>query len=280
MRIALERVTHPDRAFRLLRLELDAFRGQRHRHAELELTWIEAGAGVRFVGDSAAPFAAGDLVLLGPDVPHAWVSSGAGAGRAVATVLQFPQALLAQPGLPELQALRPLAERARMGLRITGTGQHCITRVLRGMPGADALGRLASLLQVLQCLAEHPQDLHTIANSAAVGAGDTAAGRMRRIDRVIDWVHRHLAGDLRLQDAARVAHVSPAAFSRYFRRETGKTWSAYVNDVRCSEACVALRQSDKPVAHIALDCGYRTLSHFNRAFRARLGVTPSAYRDA
>jgi AraC-like DNA-binding protein len=83
---------------------------------------------------------------------------------------------------------------------------------------------------------------------------------------------------LNVHDAARVAHVSPAAFSRFFRRETGKTWSDYVNDVRCSEACVALRQSDKPVAHIALDCGYRTLSHFNRAFRARLGVTPSAYR--
>ena len=279
MRIAQEHVTHPDRAFRLLRFELDAFRTQRHRHAELELTWIEAGTGVRFVGDSAAPFEAGDLVLLGPDVPHAWVSSHTGTGRAAATVLQFPLALLAQPGLPELQALRPLAERARLGLRITGAGHDGITQVLQSMPGADALGRLAGMVQVLQCLAAHPQDLQAIASSAMVAVGDTPAGRTRRIDRVTDWVHRHLAGELRVQDAARVAHVSPAAFSRFFRRETGKTWSAYVNDVRCSEACVALRQSDKPVAHVALDCGYRTLSHFNRAFRARLGVTPSAYRD-
>jgi AraC-like DNA-binding protein len=276
MRIAQEHVTHPDRAFRLLRFELDAFRTQRHRHAELELTWIEAGAGVRFVGDSAAPFAPGDLVLLGPDVPHAWVSSHGGKGPAAATVLQFPLALLAQPLLPELQALRPLAERARLGLSVTGTCHEGVTRVLRRLPGADALGRLAGLVQVLQCLAAHPQDLRTIASSAMAGAAD--AGRRRRIDLVTDWVHRHLEGELNVHDAARVAHVSPAAFSRFFRRETGKTWSDYVNDVRCSEACVALRQSDKPVAHIALDCGYRTLSHFNRAFRTRLGVTPSAYR--
>ena len=276
MRIAQEHVTHPDRAFRLLRFDLDAFRTQRHRHAQLELTWIEAGAGVRFVGDSAEPFEPGDLVLLGPDVPHAWVSSQGGAGRSVATVLQFPLALLEQALLPELLALRPMAERARLGLRVSGAAHAGITQVLQALPQADALGRLAGLVRVLQQLAAHPQDLHTVATSAMPTTAD--AGRARRIDRVTDWVHRHLADDLQVQDAARVAHVSPAAFSRFFRRETGKTWSAYVNDVRCSQACVALRQSAKPVAHIALDCGYRTLSHFNRVFRARFGVTPSAYR--
>ena len=276
MRIAQEHVTHPDRAFRLLRFDLDAFRTQRHRHAQLELTWIEAGAGVRFVGDSAEPFEPGDLVLLGPDVPHAWVSSQGGAGRSVATVLQFPLALLEQALLPELLALRPMAERARLGLRVSGAAHAGITQVLQALPQADALGRLAGLVRVLQQLAAHPQDLHTVATSAMPTTAD--AGRARRIDRVTDWVHRHLADDLQVQDAARVAHVSPAAFSRFFRRETGKTWSAYVNDVRCSQACVALRQSARPVAHIALDCGYRTLSHFNRVFRARFGVTPSAYR--
>ena len=79
-------------------------------------------------------------------------------------------------------------------------------------------------------------------------------------------------------DAARVAHVSPAAFSRFFSRETGKTWTAYVNDVRCSEAAVRLRQGRRPVAEVAQDCGYRTLSHFNREFRARFGAAPSDYR--
>ena len=54
MRVSEEQVSHPDRTFRFLRFETDRFRGDRHRHRQLELTWIEAGVGLRFVGDDAA----------------------------------------------------------------------------------------------------------------------------------------------------------------------------------------------------------------------------------
>ena len=191
-------------------------------------------------------------------------------------MLQFPAALLQQPLLPELKALRPLVEHAGRGLAISGVAHAQITRRLHALPEADGLARLAALVQVLRELALHPGDLRPIASSPL--RADTDEAQARRIDRVADWVHRHLGGELGVADAARVAHVSPAAFSRFFRRETGKTWSCYLNDVRCSEACVKLRQSSQPVAAVAEACGYRTLSHFNREFRARLGVTPREYR--
>ena len=63
MRVSQEHVTHPDTAFRFLSLELRAFGGPRHRHDEVELTWVVRGRGVRYVGDSAEPFEDGDLVL-------------------------------------------------------------------------------------------------------------------------------------------------------------------------------------------------------------------------
>lgn len=72
---------------------------------------------------------------------------------------------------------------------------------------------------------------------------------------------------------------SPAAFSRFFQRETGKTYTQYVNDLRCAEACVLLREPTLPVATIAADCGFRTSSHFNREFRARMKTTPRAWRQ-
>ena len=90
MKVSKEHVTHPNQSFRLIELELAAFRGERHRHRQLELTWIEQGAGLRFVGDSVQPFESGDLVLLGPQLPHAWVSAAEQTGqRHAATVLQF-----------------------------------------------------------------------------------------------------------------------------------------------------------------------------------------------
>ena len=81
-----------------------------------------------------------------------------------------------------------------------------------------------------------------------------------------------------MEAAARLVHVSPAAFSRYFRREVGKSFTRYVNDMRCSEACLRLRGSNKAVAVIAHECGFATLSNFNRQFRVRTGLTPRDFR--
>ena len=74
MRATKEHVHHPHATLRCLRLELSGFKAPRHRHHHLELTWVERGEGLRQVGDHTAPFAAGDLVLLGPDLPHTWLT--------------------------------------------------------------------------------------------------------------------------------------------------------------------------------------------------------------
>jgi AraC-like DNA-binding protein len=289
MRVNEEHVTHPGQALRVLHLEQPSFAGPRHRHAQVELTWVRRGRGLRFVGDNTAPFEDGDLVLLGPEVPHLWTGeAGPGEAPFAATVLQFPVALLASPLLPELAVLRPLVETARRGLAVRGDCHAQVTALLAQSPGADPLAQLATLVQVLRVLHQHQHSdaLLPLASPWARRGreGDKPTGPEQgsnsRIDRVTDWIHQHLAGALPVRDAADLAHVTPAAFSRFFKRETGKTFSAYVSDVRCSEACLQLRRSARPVALVAEDCGFRSLSHFNREFRARFGTTPRAYRQA
>jgi len=282
MRVVQEQVVHPDRAFRYLRFESDAFRGDRHRHRQLELTWIEAGVGMRFVGDAVEPFGPGDVVLLGSNVPHGWVSARRGAPRRVAaTVVQFAPELLADPMLPELARVVPLAARASVGLHVQGRTLCDVTRALARMRSIGPVARLAVLIEVLGILEEHADELRPIASSAMPGTTrvDAAIPGKRRIDVTIDWIHRHFARELRVVDLARVAHVTPAAFSRFFRREVGKTFTRYVNDLRCGEACLRLQLSDRPISAIARECGFATLSHFNRQFRLRYGVTPGRYRS-
>ena len=281
MRVTQEQVVHPDRAFRFLRFESDAFRGDRHRHRQIELTWIEAGVGMRFVGDAVEPFGPGDVVLLGSNVPHGWVSARRGAPRRVsATVVQFAPELLVDPMLPELARIAPLAARAVVGLHVQGRALRDVTRALARMRSIGPIRRLAALVEILGILEAHAGALQPIASSAMPGTAhaDTTLSGKRRIDVTIDWIHRHLAGELRVADLARVAHVTPAAFSRFFRREVGKTFTRYVNDLRCGEACLRLQVSDRPIATIARECGFATLSHFNRQFRLRYGVTPGRYR--
>jgi AraC-like DNA-binding protein len=87
-----------------------------------------------------------------------------------------------------------------------------------------------------------------------------------------------LANELLVADAAAVAHVSPAAFGRFFQREVGKSFTAYVNDARCGWAALRLTQGRERIAEIAQACGFPTLSNFGEQFRRRYGVAPRDFR--
>jgi AraC-like DNA-binding protein len=191
-------------------------------------------------------------------------------------VLQFRLALLEQDAFPELRSARPLAEQARYGLRVGGTCAAAIIERLARMGADSTFGRLAGLVEILGHLAAHPRDLGRVASGALVAT--SRAGQERRVDRVTEWVARNMHRRLELAEAARIARVTPGAFSRFFRREAGKAFSTYVNDVRCGEACLRLRDSRKPIAAIAAECGFASISHFNRQFQRRMRMTPRQYR--
>lgn len=278
MKVAREHIAHPFQSYRLLRLELPAFDNPRHRHAHLELTWIEQGAGTRFVGSHVAPFGSGDLVLVGPHLPHTWLSAREPAGRACrVTVLQVAPTLLFDSGVPELAALGELALRAAGGLQIAGEANRAVTQALLALDAAPtALQRFAALLGVLGLLWEHSAGFAPLAPAQEGRPVRSEGGR--RIDRVLDWIGTHAGEDLSVDAAAALVHVTPAAFSRFFRREVGKGFADYVNDVRCSEACVLLAGSDLGVATVAQTCGFGALSNFNRQFRRRYGMSPGDFR--
>ena len=152
--------------------------------------------------------------------------------------------------------------------------------ILESLRAAGPVARLAGLLEILEHLATHERDLTPVAHSPmdARDAGKNSMHTPRRIDRVIGWIHRELHREVALAEAAQIARVTPGGFSRYFRKAVGKTFTQYVNDVRCGEACIHLRRSDKAIALIATECGFETMSHFNRQFRLRMGTTPREFR--
>ncbi len=281
MQIRKEHVTHPDQSLRFLHFELDALTAPRHAHHHVELTWIERGSGLRLVGDDASPFEAGDLVLLGPQVPHTWLSTGKlQRPRPAASVIQFAPEWLTESPSPELRRAAPLLQAAQRGCSLRGRTARAITQLMAQMRDGNDYARLAALVLIIgKLVAAPPRDSVPIA-AARARPSERGSAPPRRADRVIDWMQRRLADDLRVDDAARLAHVTPAAFSRWFKREIGKTFTQYLNDLRFGAACLALRQSERSVATIAADCGFSTLSHFHRQFRLRSGTTPRAYRRA
>jgi AraC-like DNA-binding protein len=281
MRIAREPIHHAGESLRCMHFTLPAFRGRLHRHGHFELTWIQRGQGLRWVGDSVEPYFDGDVVLVGSETPHLWASSGVQESKeCAATVLQFPPDWLARGGLPELQSMAPLLAQAATGVQVQGHTCAEVQGLLARLPGATAQRRLAVFIEVLACLLEGAADLRALSAPplARRSVAPLAGPSPQRVDRVLNWIESRLADELTVDGAAAQAHISPAAFGRFFRREVGKSFTAYVNDARCGWAALRLIQGTEPIAQIAQACGFSTLSNFGEQFRRRYGMPPREFR--
>jgi AraC-like DNA-binding protein len=277
MQARAERVsTAGDAAFAVKRRRDPRFGFYWHFHPEAELTLIVRSRGRRFVGDSIEDYRDGDLVLLGPDLPHTWQSAG-GTRRHEAVVVQFRPDFLGRGflGRPEAARVRRLLERAAVGLQFTGRAQREAARSMEALERRSGLSRIAGLLELLETLARsrEARPLSSPAFRPSLRRGDG-----RRIDRVLRFLSEAFTGPVALADAADRAHLSVPAFCRFFRRSTGKTFVDALHELRVGFACRRLIESDEPVASIAFASGFNNLSNFNRRFRALRGTSPREYR--
>jgi len=165
-------------------------------------------------------------------------------------------------------------------VELQGATRIAVQDLLARLPGSSAQRRVAIFIEVLGCLLAGADDLRTLSAplQPARGAAPRGGASPQRVDRVLNWIEAHLADELSVDDAAAVAHVSPAAFGRFFQREVGKTFTAYVNDARCGWAALRLIQGPEPIAQIAQACGFPTLSNFGEQFRRRHGMAPRDFR--
>jgi AraC-like DNA-binding protein len=96
--------------------------------------------------------------------------------------------------------------------------------------------------------------------------------------RARDTMDRAFARPLDVPALARVAHVSPAHFSRQFRATFGETPHRYLQRRRVERAMELLRETERPVTEICFDVGFNSLGTFSRMFREVVGESPSSYR--
>lgn len=250
-------------------------------HPEYEVHLARSGPGRYIVGDSVGIFEAGQLVLVGPEVPHDWISDldpgEVLEGRDV--VFQFHGRWLDQCAelLPELRTLAPLWSRARSGIEFSGqtaaAGAAHLEQIGRTR-GADRLGHVFSLFHLM---ASAPVGESRLVSQVWVPRVDDPHTQ-EVVAAALSYILENLTGVVRLPTAARIAGMSDSAFSRYFKRASGLTFTEMVGQLRLAQAAKLLVQTDQPVLTIAEAVGYTNLSNFNRRFLATFARTPSAYR--
>ncbi|AEK64196.1 helix-turn-helix domain-containing protein [Collimonas fungivorans] len=278
MRPQYEHLTlSPGHSWQLLWRELPELPFLWHYHPEFELTLNARGQ--RYVGDHLADFSDGDLILLGPNLPHTWsASERIDAGQQMlAVVVWFSRDWLVQlqTSLPELGGLLQLGKRADRGLQFSAAAAAGVRPLMLRMEKLAPAQRLPLLLELLLLLAQDEQAQPLASVASASIAVDT---QRQRMGRVLDYMHAHFQAALSVELLAERAALSVGAFHRFFKRHTQLTVTAYLAQLRIGSACQQLIQTDKTIGVIAQEAGYRNLAHFNRQFRAAKGVSPSDFK--
>ena len=247
-------------------------------HPEYEIHLVRNAAGVAMVGDHIEPFEPGHLAIVGSGLPHDWVTVTAPgeiiAGRDI--VLQFdPDRVRKAAALfPELGDLGPFLTAALRGLVFCGETRRRGAALLEAMRPVGGVERLTLFFELLHVLATG--EYRTLSSRDFVPEADNAA--LTKMQSAWTYILANFKRDIHLTDLAGQLGMSEWAFSRFFKKHSGNSFTDYVTTLRLGYACKLLADSDMPVTDVCFEIGYTNISNFHRAFRDRRGMTPLAYR--
>lgn len=248
-----------------------------HSHKNFELNYVVNGRGRRFIGGNISIFGPGDLVLMGPDLPHCWEVDTPDE-KYISITIHFKEDLFDSRlfRIPEFNSLQKLLEKSRYGIYFKNID---VIEIEKSLEELRQMQGYASMIQMLKILGDLTEvvDAHTI--STADYNGDMNHFESVKINRVYEYVFRNFRQEVRLRDVAAEASLSESSFCTYFKKRTKKTFSTFLKEIRIHYACKLL--SDNPernIAQICFESGYNNVANFNRQFRDVTDMSPREYR--
>ena len=247
-----------------------------HWQNSMELIFVKKGSGLVQVGLEPVTARAGDIFVLAPGMLH-------GLGQLPGETMEYENIIFevellgGSSDLCYRRYLLPLQSgRLSLPSRLT-PGRPCYDGALGCLRQLENVNRdrvLGYELQVKGLLLSLLSLL--VAQSDTLPPSENAD--TRRLKTILQYVTTHYAETLSVAEAAGVCQCSPSHFMRWFRQMTGQSFTEYLNACRLNAAAEALRSTDDTVLAVAERTGFKNLSYFNRAFKARFGLTPREYR--
>ncbi|NNV55680.1 AraC family transcriptional regulator [Limnovirga soli] len=258
------------------------FKAPFHYHPELELVYVKEGNGKRIIGDKIDSFEEGDMVFVGANLPHVWLNDelyykGFPHLNAKAIVLYFNKEVFSNNfyALNESTKINDLFNRAGRGLKINGKTREKIADKLEKLTKKKDLDRLIGLMEVMNIMAVS-KDIECITSETY--SCTSLHSKNDRLADVYKYITTHYNKNISLDEIAKIANLTPNAFCRLFKQRTNKHFVEYLNEVRISQACKFLLEMNFNISEIAFQCGYKTLSNFNKIFKKTTGLSPKEYR--
>ena len=259
---------------------LDKFTVPYHFHPEYELTLIVKGRGKRYVGKNMEDFVSGDLVFLGPDLPHSWKSDELIKEKSTvkSIVVQFEKNFLGPEFFtrPELANISNLFNLSACGIRFVDRTASEIKRKMELLADQEnAFRKMLMLLDILESLSLSKE--YILLDQIVAQQPNS---NKDRINAALGYIVDNFQDEILLNKVSAVVNMSPNAFCKYFRRVTNKTFMETVIDYRINFAVQQLLATDKAVAEIAFESGFGDISHFYKLFKRRMKMSPLNYRKS
>ncbi len=246
-----------------------------HFHPEFELVYIEGASATRHVGNHIYQFTDSDLVLIGSNIPHLNFDHGVKTSyrkEVLHIKPSFKEDVVAE--FPELQSLERLLELSKYGLAFSGSTKLEIGELLKELHKLPPFEFFMQSLQVLKKLSQSNEFelLHTkpYVNRHSIKEQE----RIREIYALVDNRYQE---KISLREVAQLCNLTVPAFCRYFKKATGSTFVAFLNQYRISQA-KRLLLAGKNISETCYECGFESLSYFNRTFKKITLENPSVFK--
>ena len=249
-----------------------------HYHPEIELVYVEASNGIRHVGKHISDFTNSELILIGSNVPHLNFDYGIETSYKQ-IVIQLKDDFVTHmiQNTPEFGQIKLLLERACLGLSFSGITKQKVTQKLKNLTASKNTKKMNSLLSIIDIL----QILATSNEVIELNTEDTGVKFFFydkiRMGTIYDYIHENYHENPNVNDIAERVHLSTVAFCRYFKKQTGMTFTEFVNRYRISQAKTLLLKNDT-IAEVCYRVGFESISYFSTLFKRIAGETPTDFR--
>lgn len=270
------KVPHGDKASIKVDYEkMPHFYSTYHMHEELQLMLIIKGEGTAYIGDKIVHFENGDVFFMGKNLPHVFKDNKK---DEVECITIFFLAEFMGAGfldLPESNLLAGLITESSRGLTVKGELKDSITKEIWQVYNSDGLERLLTLVTALNKIALS-EEIVFLSRPGYHKPKRSIDGQ--KINDVFDFLMNNYSHEIKLDEVADIAHMTPTAFCRYFKHHTRKTYSLFLNEIRIGHACKMLIDDQLSISQICFNSGFNNISNFNRQFKKISGFTPSEYQ--
>lgn len=251
-----------------------------HFHKEIEIQIVIRGAGIRKIGDSISAFKSGEVVIIPPFMPHAWMydSTESHCERDIEEIcFQFPNNLASgHESMPELSDVNEFLQTLDKPFVIFGDCARHILDAVENFELKKGLDRLLSLLGIINRIITSKEYTILFSHDFNTNRDIKSNTKFREI---LEYIENHYTDKINLKDLAEATGMSNASICRMFKKYMNLSFVEYVNLYRLREACSQLSSTTKNISEIAYSAGFNDIPNFNRLFLKVMGVSPTEYRN-